>query len=90
MPEAAVLAKEIERVLPLYRYVDKHGIQTVVQQGLAISIQNRLEITAVTDMGEAGGILFTIRHPNNKEVLTRSAGYFRFIDTGTVYDKIRA
>ena len=88
MPRGELLTREMSEMLPLYCYVEKRAIQTLLQQGVKVNEKTRLEIIEVHYAGEAGGIVCGIKPPEGKNMLFMSATNFRFTDEGAIYDKI--
>jgi len=88
MPEGANLVKEMTNALPLFCYSNKRNTKALAAQGVRLSERTRLEIVAVRDLFDAGGIMCDIRHTESEQMLVMSITGLDFKDNGAIDEKI--
>jgi hypothetical protein len=76
-PKAQELVKEIEAHLPLPVYPTPELAQSLRQKGVAVRIDEALQVTSVLDSGEMGGIMCAIESKNKKDVFMISLTHLR-------------
>jgi hypothetical protein len=88
MPIGTALVNEMSQALPLFCYLNKRNVKSLAQQGVELSEKTRLEVTAVRDLLEAGGIMCDIKHTKTGQTLVISVTGLDFIDNGAIDGKI--
>ena len=88
MPIGTALINEMAQALPLFCYSNKRNTKSLAQQGIKLSEKTRLEVTAVRDLFEAGGIMCDIKHPKTGQILVVSVTGLDFKDNGLIDEKI--
>ena len=76
-PPAKQLLKEIEAHLPLVVYATPELSRSLREQGMKVRADEELQVTAVFDSGEMGGIMCGIESQDKEEVFVISLTHLR-------------
>ena len=89
-PQGKPLMAQMKKSLPLYCYVTRECRQTLLSQGLSISLKARMEIRGLHYLADAGGIMCAVELPGSEDVIIISVTQLNFADAGLIYEKINA
>jgi hypothetical protein len=76
-PKARELIEEIESHLPLPAFPTPELAQSLRQKGVAVRMDEAMQVTSALDSGDMGGIMCAVESKNKKDVFMISLTHLR-------------